>query len=169
MKVSLVAAAAENGVIGRGNALPWHLPADLRRFKSLTLGHHLILGRKTWEAVGKPLPGRHTIVVTRRTDYPLPDGVERAASLDEALARAAEGGEEEAFVGGGGEIFSASLLRADRIYLTRIHHRFDGDAFFPEVDEAQWRLASREDHAADARNPYAFSFLTYEKRASGAP
>ena len=169
MRVSLIAAAGENGVIGRRNALPWHLPADLRHFKRLTLGHHLILGRKTWEAVGKPLPGRRTIVVTRRPDYPLPDGVERAGSVEEALAHAERQGEDEAFVAGGAEIYRASLRRADRIYLTRIHHDFAGDALFPELDAAEWELASRQDHPADAQNPYAFSFLTYDKRASGAP
>jgi dihydrofolate reductase len=169
MRVSLIAAAGANGVIGRRSALPWHLPADLRHFKQLTLGHHLILGRKTWEAVGKPLPGRRTIVVTRRPDYALPDGVERAASIEEALARAERQGEDEAFVAGGAEIYRASLPRADRIYLTRIHHDFAGDASFPDLDPEQWRLASRQDHPADAQNPYAFSFLTYDKRASGAP
>ena len=169
MKVSLIAAAAENGVIGRANALPWHLPADLRRFKALTLGHHLILGRKTWESVGRALPGRRTIVITRRADYPLPEGVGRADSVPEALRAAAAAGEEEAFVAGGGEIYRASLGLADRIYLTRVHHHFLGDAFFPELDGAEWQLARREDHPADAQNPYAFSFLTYEKTTDGSP
>jgi dihydrofolate reductase len=165
VRVSIIVAAAENGTIGRDNRLPWHLPADLRRFKALTMGHHLLMGRKTWDSVGKPLPGRPIVVISRRPQK-LPEGVRLAGSIDEAIAVARSAGEEEAFLSGGGEIYRLALAAGlvDRIYLTRVHHAFDGDAFFPDLDPAAWRLAAREDCPADERNPYAFSYLTYDSR-----
>jgi dihydrofolate reductase len=165
MRVSIIVAAAENGTIGRDNRLPWHLPADLRRFKALTMGHHLLMGRKTWESVGKPLPGRPIVVISRRA-LSLPEGVRSTLSVEEAIAIARDAGEDEAFLSGGGEIYRLALAAdlVDRVYLTRVHHAFDGDAFFPDLDPAAWRLAEREDRPADERNPYAFSFLTYDRR-----
>jgi dihydrofolate reductase len=165
MRVSIIVAAAENGVIGRGGQLPWHLPADLRRFKALTMGHHLLMGRKTWESVGTPLPGRPMVVISRHS-LALPAGVARAATVAEAIARARQAGDTEAFVAGGGEIYRLALAedQVDRVYLTRVHHVFEGDAAFPELDGERWSLVEREDCPADERNPYAFSYLTYDRR-----
>ena len=160
MKVSLIAAMAKNRTIGLDNALPWHLPADQRYFKAKTMGHSLVMGRRTFESIGeRPLPGRKTIVVSRRRDY-APPGVEVARSLDEALARA-EG--EEVFVAGGEEIFREALPRAHRLYLTRIERDFPGDTFFPEFDESAWRLLDRERHEATTEIPFAYSFEIWEK------
>ena len=138
MTLSVIAAVAENGVIGRNNTLPWRLPEDLRRFKSITMGHPLIMGRKTWESLGRPLPGRTNIVVTGNKRF-RPDGAVVAPDFEAALARAREAdGAEEIFVIGGESLFQEALARADRLYLTLIHRAFEGDARFPETD---WRGA----------------------------
>jgi len=158
MRVSLIAAMAKNRAIGIGNGLPWHLPADLRRFKALTTGRTLIMGRKTFETLRGPLPWRTTIVVTRRQDY-APPGVIVAHSLDEALSQA-EG--DEVFIAGGEDVFRQTLERADRLYLTRIEQDFPGDTFFPEYDESAWGLVEREDCAATEKYP-AFSFEIWER------
>lgn len=163
MKVFLIVAVADGGVIGRDNALPWRLPADLRRFKRLTLGHHLILGRKTFESIGRPLPGRTTVVVTRQRSY-APQGVRVARSVEEALEIARRAGEEEVFVAGGAEIYRQALPAADRVYLTRVHGRFEGDTFFPELDDDAWLVVSEEKRPADGKNPQALTFLVYETR-----
>jgi dihydrofolate reductase len=168
MVVSLIAAVAENGVIGRGGDLPWRLSADLQRFKRLTMGRPLIMGRRTWESLRKPLPGRTSIVVTRQTRFatPFPE-VRVVHDLDAALraAAAAPGGETEAFVIGGGEIYSVALPHARRLYLTRVLAAVEGDARFPELIERQWRLLTTENHAADARNEFAHTFEIYERVA----
>ena len=161
MKVSLIAAVADNGVIGRDGELPWRLPADLAHFKRTTMGHHLVVGRKPFESTGA-LPGRTTIVVSRRAG-PLPEGVLRAGSPDEALALAASRGEDEAFVAGGEGVYRAALARADRLYLTRVHATVEGDAYFPDLALEEWRLVERRDHPADERHPYAMSFERYER------
>ncbi len=168
MKVSLIAAMSENRVIGRGNRVPWHLPDDLKRFKRRTLGHHLIMGRKTFDSIGKPLPQRTSIVITRRGDY-RPDGVLVAHSIDEALHLAE--GDDEVFVAGGEEIYRLALDRADRIYLTIGHALIEGDASFPPFDPGAWTLIEDERHEADDRHDYAFSIRTYERptRATPAP
>lgn len=163
MRVSLIAAVSANRVIGRDNQLPWRLPEDLRRFKRLTMGHTLVMGRKTFESIGRPLPGRSTVVITRQPDY-APPGVAVAHSVDEALARA-QG--EEVFVAGGEEIFRQTIGRADRLYLTWIHAEFPGDTRFPELDEREWRIVEREDHGPEGEVPFAYSFLVYER--DGAP
>lgn len=157
-RVSLIAAMAENRAIGIDNRLPWRLPADLKRFKALTMGHTLIVGRKTFESIGRPLPGRTMIVVTRRPDY-APPGVQVAHSVEEALAEA-QG--DEVFIGGGEEIFRQSLDRAGRAYLTCIQKEFPGDAFFPELD-GSWRLVEKEDHAPTVETPFAYSFRVYDR------
>jgi dihydrofolate reductase len=163
MRLAIIAAVADNGVIGRDGGLPWRLPADLRRFKALTLGHHLLMGRRTFEAdVGRPLPGR-TVVVVSRGRPELPAGVRRAGTLDEAIAIAAAAGDPEPFVAGGAEIYRLALPRADRLYLTRVHARPEGDTVFPPFDEAAWREVFREDRPADAEHRYALSFLVYER------
>lgn len=158
--ISLVVAAARNNVIGKGNALPWSLPADLKHFRDITAGHTVIMGRKTFESIGRPLPNRRNIVITRQTDY-APEGVEVANSLDEALGRAGDG--EEAFVIGGGQIFKEALPRADRVYLTRVEQDVEGDAFFPELGPSEWREASRREGVVDEKNAIPHTFLVFDR------
>ncbi len=163
MTISIIAALASNSVIGRGNQMPWHLSADLKRFKALTMGHHLIMGRKTFESIGRPLPGRTTIVVTRQSDFSAPDVVV-APSLDAALDLAR--GDGEVFIAGGADIYEQMIHRADRMYLTRVHADFDGDALFPDFDDVtEWSLVDSEHHEPDGTNPLPYSFLTYERVA----
>jgi len=157
---SLIVALSENGVIGRGGRLPWRLSADLRRFKQLTMGHTIVMGRKTFESIGRPLPGRSSIVVTRQADY-RPPGVKVAASLDEAQRRAA--GDTELFYIGGGEIYRQVLPQVERIYMTRVHAQVTGDTVFPELAPGQWRLIEQSEHSADEKNDLPFSFLVYER------
>lgn len=160
MKISLVVAAAENGVIGRQNTLPWHLPRDLARFKALTLDHTIVMGRKTFESIGKPLPRRRNVVISRNRDY-APVGAEVVACLDQALAITA--GEDEVFVIGGAEIFRQALPLAERIYLTRIHADVPGDIVLPPLDHTTWCLVANEHHEADERHAFACSFQCYER------
>lgn len=159
MRVSLIAAMAANRVIGRDNQLPWRLPADLRRFKSLTMGHALVMGRKTYDSIGRPLPGRTFIVITRREGW-APEGVRIAHSLEEAL-REAPG--DEVFVAGGEQIFRQALPLADRLYLTRIHAEIPGDTWFPEIDPSEWRVVEEEHHEASGDNPYPYTFQTLDR------
>jgi dihydrofolate reductase len=163
MTISIIAALASNNVIGRGNEMPWHLSADLKRFKALTMGHHLIMGRKTFASIGRPLPGRTTIVVTRQDDFRA-DDVVVAPSIDRALdiARA----DAEVFIAGGAEIYEQLIHRADRMYLTRVHADVDGDALFPDFDDVtEWSLIDSEHHEPDEKNPLPYSFLTYKRMA----
>lgn len=168
MTLSLIAAMSENRVIGRAGGLPWRMPADMARFKRLTTGHPAIMGRRTFDSMKSPLPGRTNIVVTRRRDFAPAPGVLVAHDLAEAirLARTAPGGGEvgEIFIIGGGEIYALALPRADRIHLTVIHARIEGDAFFPEFDEQAWRLTHDERREADEKNEFACSFRIYERR-----
>lgn len=163
--VSLIVAAAANGVIGRDNAMPWHLPEDLAHFKRLTLGHPVIMGRRTYQSIvaslGKPLPGRENIVVTRQRGFAAP-GCTVAASLEAALgaARAAD----EVFVIGGAEIYRLALPHAERVYLTRIAADFEGDATFPALDPGAWREVARAEHPPAAGRALGFAFLRYERR-----
>jgi dihydrofolate reductase len=163
MTISIIAALASNNTIGQGNRMPWHLTADLKRFKALTMGHHLIMGRKTFESIGRPLPGRTTIVVTRRLDF-CADNIIVAPSLDQALDVAR--GDSEIFIAGGAEIYGQMIHRADRMHLTRVHADFDGDAAFPDFDDVTERsLTDSEHHEPDEKNPLPYSFLTYERVA----
>lgn len=163
MKISLIAAMARNRVIGLDNGLPWHLPADLRRFKQLTMGHMMLLGRKTFDSIGRrPLPGRPLIVITRQA-LDEPEGVRVARSVQEGLDLARESGETELFVAGGEEIYRQTLPVADRLQLTRIEEDIPGDAYFPEFDETEWRLVEREDHEPTAEVPFAWSFQVYDR------
>lgn len=164
MQLSIVVAVAENGVIGRDGQLPWHLSADLRRFKRLTMDHAILMGRRTWESIGRALPGRTLVVISRQTDYqPGHEGVFVVANLDEALSQARKfaSNSDEAFIIGGARIYEMSLPRADRLFVTRIHAHVEGDAHFPKVDWSQWRLASEERHEADDNNDYAHTFQTW--------
>ena len=166
MSVSIIVALAENRVIGRDNQLPWRLSADLKHFKSLTMGHHLIMGRKTWQSIGRALPGRTTVVVTRDPDFKAEDALV-AQSIESAILLSQ--GDKEIFLCGGEEIYKQVLHRADRMYLTRVHAEVPGDAFFPEFDDVtEWILVDSEHFEADEKNEYPYSFLTYE-RTSGAP
>ena len=162
MRVSLIAAVAENGIIGRNNALPWHLPADLKHFRRLTTGHPIITGRRNYESIGRPLPDRTNIVLTHRRGYVAP-GCVVVHSLADAFAAAR--GASEAFVMGGAEIYTQTLPHAGRLYLTHVHAEIDGDTRFPEVDWAQWREVERERHEADERHRFAYSFVTLERAA----
>lgn len=160
--LSLIVAAGEHNEIGKDGAMPWHLPADLRHFKAVTLGKPVIMGRRTWDSIGKPLPGRRNIVITRDRMWSA-EGCEVAHSLPEALVMAA--GEPEIMLIGGGQLYREALPRAQRIYLTRVHGTFDADTFFPSFDMNQWRETVRETHPADAANPHACSFLVLERKA----
>lgn len=162
MTVSLIAAMSENRVIGRENGLPWKLPDDLKRLKRLTMGHHVIMGRKTFDSIHKALPGRINVVITRNLSFEAND-VARASSLEDALRLAEASGDPEVFVAGGGEIFEQALPLADRIYLTLIHKHFDGDTFFPDFDRSVWTLATKEERLTDEKSGLPYSFLTYEK------
>jgi dihydrofolate reductase len=163
MRVTLIAAMAENRVIGRDNALPWHLPDDLARFKQRTEGHVVIMGRRTFESVGRPLPNRRSIVITRKHDYH-PPGAEIARSREEALERARETKQDEVFILGGAEIYTVALPEVDRLELTIVHADVSGDTLFPECDLDEWSLIDEQRHEADPRHAYAFSFRTYERR-----
>jgi dihydrofolate reductase len=165
LTLSLIAACARNRIIGRDNKMPWHLPADLKRFKAVTMSHPVIMGRKTFESIlaslGKPLPGRSNIIVTRNAQFRA-DGCITVHSLEAALA--ACGAAAEAFVIGGGEIYRQALPLARRIYLTEIDAEFEGDARFPEFDKTVWRESARETHATGDAG-LAYAFVTYENAA----
>jgi dihydrofolate reductase len=161
--VSLLVAADEDGGIGVVNRLPWRLSSDLKKFKALTMGHHLIMGRKTYESIGRALPGRTSIVITRNPDYQA-EGVIIAHSLPEALEIAQDAGEEEAFVIGGGEIFFQALTIAHRIYLTRVHATVKADVFFPVLDLEEWEQKHSEFQAPDEKNEFPFTFYILERK-----
>ncbi len=162
-RVSLIVAMALNRVIGREGALPWHLSADLKRFRKLTTGHAILMGRKTYDSIGRPLPKRRSIVISRSADYQ-PDGVETAGSLEDALSLV--GNDAEAFVIGGGTIYELALPLADRLYVTLVETEVDGDAFFPEIDLSQWSLAGDEPHVADEKNDWPYRFLIYDRETT---
>ncbi len=161
MIVSIIAAMDRNRLIGNRNQLPWHLPADLAHFKRVTMGKPVIMGRKTFESIGRPLPGRTNIVLTGSADFHA-DGVLVASSLEQALEYAA--GANEAMVIGGGMIYRLVLPSADRLYLTLVDNAYDGDAWFPDFDPAEWRIIASEEHAADDKNPSDYRFVTYERK-----
>jgi len=165
MKISIIVAIADTGVIGRNNELPWRLSSDLQRFKKLTMGHHLLLGRKTFESIGGPLPGREMIVVSRGTPN-LPGGVHLAPSVDSGIEQAQLEGEEELFVAGGASIYAATLTSCHRIYLTQVHTDIRGDVMFPKTDWSVWAEVSREEIAADDHDEHPSTFIVYDRRAS---
>ena len=160
--ISLIAAMDRNRVIGVGNRLPWRLPADLQRFKALTWGHRVVMGRKTFESIGRPLPGRTNVVVTRDTAYHAL-GCTVLRSVDDALAGS---GDEEVFVIGGAEIYAQTIDRADRLYVTAVDTQVPhGDAYFPEIDPRRWKLAEETSFLPDERHAYGYSYRTYVRRA----
>jgi dihydrofolate reductase len=161
MKVTMVAAAAENNALGKDNDLVWHLPDDFKRFKSITSHHHIIMGRKTFESFPRLLPNRKHIVITKQKDYTA-ENVEIVHSIEDALDLCI--GQEEVFIIGGGQIYKQALTFADKIELTRVHGTFEADAFFPEIDLSKWTLINEEKHPIDDRHQYAFTYLTYVKK-----
>jgi dihydrofolate reductase len=167
MIVSMIAAMDEARGIGIDNRLPWRLSSDLKRFKTLTMGHHIIVGRKTFESIGKPLPGRHTIILTNRGDFSAP-GCLVADSLEEALNLAKQSDESEVFVCGGARVFQQALPIADRFYLTVVHANVGADTFFPEWRKDEWVEEEVEDHAADEKNQYPLTFKVLVRRSSAS-
>jgi dihydrofolate reductase len=161
MILSLLVAASENNVIGNGNQLPWHLPNDLKYFKNLTWGMPILMGRKTFESIGKALPGRKSIVITRNGEWQH-ESVDVVYSIEEAVAKAESFGVKEIFVIGGAEIFKTTLPRAKRIYLTRIHHKFEGDVYFPELNKNDWALTSSRYCEADEKNVFNHTYQIWE-------
>jgi dihydrofolate reductase len=161
--ISLLVAASENGVIGRDNGMPWHLPDDLKHFKALTLGKPVLMGRRTFESIGKPLPGRTNLVLTRAVGWAVP-GVVAVPDLSAALHAA--GAAAELVVAGGAQVYALALPQAARIYLTRIHADIEGDTRLPDIELAAWRETSRQLHPVDARHAFAMSFITLERRST---
>jgi dihydrofolate reductase len=159
MTVSIIVAIGENHAIGKNNQLLWHMPNDLKHFKDITSGRTIIMGRKTFDSVGKPLPRRRNIVVTRQ-DITIP-GCEVVKSIEDGLALCKD--EDEVFIGGGAEIYKLAMHLTDRIYLTIIHKNFDADTFFPEINPAEWKEVKREDFEPDEKNPLPYSFITLER------
>jgi dihydrofolate reductase len=162
MNLSLVCALAENGVIGKDGTLPWHLPKDLKHFKSLTTGGVILMGRRTWESIGRPLPRRRSLVLSRDRNF-RPEGAEVFENLQQAVEGSAEA--TEIFVIGGATVYTEALPQAHRLYLTRVHATVEGDVCFPTFDPADWELTHEEHHGADGRHPFPFSFQTYSRLA----
>jgi len=165
MKIALIVAAARNRAIGLHNKMPWHLPEDLKYFKRVTLGKPVIMGRNTFESIGRPLPGRPNIVISRNAGYPA-EGITLVTSLDAALAAAERllpAGQDEVMVIGGAQIYAQALPLASRLYLTEVDAEPEADAFFPAFDRAEWRETARETYSAGERNPYAYSFVVLSK------
>ncbi|MBY6019025.1 type 3 dihydrofolate reductase [Ferrimonas balearica] len=161
MRIALIACMARNRVIGKDNQMPWHLPADLKHFKAVTLGKPVVMGRRTFESIGRPLPGRHNIVITRQADY-APEGVTVVASIEAAIAAA--GAVEELMIIGGGELYTAMLPRADRLYITDVDLDVEGDTHFPDYQVLGWDEVERTVHQPDERNLYTLTFRTLDRR-----
>ncbi len=151
--IALVAAVADNGVIGKNNSLPWHIPEDFRHFKALTTGKHILMGRKTFESLGKPLPNRVHLVITRQTNYRVPESVRLFSSIDDAFDAHPN---TDIMVIGGGEIYAQTIDRADRLYITEIHETYEGDVAFPTINPHMWQETEREDHGG-------YSFVVYRR------
>nr|AIA18613.1 Dihydrofolate reductase [uncultured bacterium] len=160
--LSAIVAMAENRIIGKNNQLPWHLPADLKHFKTITSGHPILMGRKTHESIGKPLPNRLNIILTRDPNYQT-TGCTVVTSVESALKEAARHDENELFIIGGAEIYKQLLARIQRLYLTIVHHEVEGDAWFPELNLQEWKEISRVRHEADEANAFAYSFVLLER------
>ena len=161
MKLSLIVAISNNGVIGHQGQLPWHLSADLQRFKRITMGHHIIMGRATYESIDRLLPGRTTVILSRQPDYAVP-GALVAGDLEQACILAS--GDDEAFIIGGSSVYESALGIVDRIYLTRVRADVEGDTFFPPLDFSGWQLVDSEEHPADDRNDHDYLFEVYDRK-----
>lgn len=162
MKVSMIVAVAENRAIGKNNQLLWHLPTDLKHFKNRTLGHPMLMGRNTYESIGKPLPGRTSIIITRQKDYH-PAGCMVTHSIQEAIEEAKKIEPNEIFVIGGAQIYEHALSLTDKIYYTQVHHSFNGDTFFPALNPTEWHETRREKFPADEKHAYAYDFVEFER------
>ncbi|WP_159947109.1 dihydrofolate reductase [Polaribacter septentrionalilitoris] len=162
--ITIIAAIAKNNALGKNNDLIWHLPADLKRFKKITSGHFILMGRNTFESIGKPLPNRTTIIITRNKEY-YKDGCLIAHSLEEAIELASS--EEQLFIIGGAQIYKETLAKglADQLDITLVHQEFEADAFFPEIDKEIWKEVAREDFVADEKNDFDYSFVSYKKKS----
>lgn len=167
MKVSMIVAVAENGVIGNNNQLPWYLPEDLKYFKRVTMGKPIVMGRKTFESIGKPLPGRTNIIVTRNKNYSA-EGIKVVTSIKEAIALANDiavlDGANELMVIGGAQLYADILDEVDRLYFTEVHAEVEGDAFFPNLDQSKWEEVAREKYLAEGPNSYDYSFVVLDRR-----
>lgn len=163
MKLSVIAAASENNVIGRNNDLPWSLPDDMKFFRKTTSGSPIIMGRKNYESIGRALPKRQNIVISRDPDLHI-DGCDCVTSLEDAVRLAESGSPDEAFVIGGGQIYAQSMDLADKLYITRIHAEIEGDVYFPEISPDEWKLVSEEFHDKDDDHEYAFTFQIFERK-----
>ncbi len=161
--IKILVAFDENRVIGKNNVLIWHLPADLQRFKALTTGHVIIMGRKTYESIGRPLPNRTTIAITRQAEFK-PEGIITVNSMDEAILKAKSISREDIYIVGGAEIYQLSLAHADQILVTQLHDIFDGDTYFPEIPTDTWEVVARERGITDEKNKFQYSFLTYQRK-----
>ncbi|OMH39197.1 dihydrofolate reductase [Motiliproteus sp. MSK22-1] len=169
MKLALIVAQSENRVIGRNNKLPWHLPEDLKYFKSVTMGKVIIMGRKTFESIGRPLPGRTNIVVTRNLEYSF-NGVDVVHDLQAAIEKAESlsiiNGWNEALVIGGSQLYEQALPLTERLYLTQVHHQVDGDAYFPALNSQDWEQVGSKSFKSDDVNPYNYSFLVFNRKST---
>ncbi|MDQ2179881.1 dihydrofolate reductase [Marinifilum sp. D714] len=161
MNIAIIVAASRNNVIGKDNQLIWRLSADLKRFKALTTGHTIIMGRKTFDSIGKPLPNRTSVIITRQEDYKQ-EGCVVVHSLEEALDAVKD--QEKVFIIGGGTIYEQAIDKADELYLTLVHKEFAGDTFFPEIKSAEWESVSRVDCMPDEKNEYPYSFIDYKRK-----
>jgi dihydrofolate reductase len=159
--IIMIAAVAENNALGKNNELVWHLPNDFKRFKSLTTNHHIIMGRKTFESFPKPLPNRVHVVITRQKDYN-PEGCIVVDSIEKAIAVCPEN--EDSYIIGGGEIYSLGIEHADILEITKVHHSFDADAYFPEIDKTDWQLVESEENFKDEKHLYDYTYETYIRR-----
>ncbi|PSL30741.1 dihydrofolate reductase [Chitinophaga ginsengisoli] len=162
MTLSIIVAASENNVIGVNNHLPWHLPVDMKYFKDMTMGKPIVMGRKSFEELGRVLPGRPNIMITRQSDYKA-EGLYIVPSLEAGIEKAKTFGTEEIFITGGGEIFKMALPIIDRLYLTRVHAEVSGDTYFPEFDPRGWKLVKNERHEKDEKHAYALTFQVWER------
>ncbi len=163
MKISMIVACDRNRGIGKNNELPWRLPADLKHFKQTTYGHHMLMGRKTFDSIGKPLPGRTSIVLTRNRDRSFPEGVLAVESLEEGIALAQQAGEEELFIVGGGELYRLAMEKTETIYLTEVETDAQADTFFPQMGQ-EWEEVERVSFGPDEKNAYAYHFVTLQRQ-----
>lgn len=163
MRILLIAAVAKNGVIGKENDLVWKIPTDFKRFKALTSDNYILMGRKTFESLGKPLPNRTHLVITRNPDYQVPEGHHVFKSVEDAFIYCNKLGIEKLYVIGGGEIYKQTMPLADELVITEVDAEPEGDTYFPEIDPNIWKIVSKESHPADEKNQYPFSFVDYEK------
>ncbi len=165
MVISLIAAVSENNVIGKDNKLPWYLPTDMKYFRNITWAMPVVMGRKSFESLGKPLQGRTNIVITRNKNWKA-EGVRVVQGIDQAIIIATQLDAKEIYIIGGAEIFQAAMPSADKIYLTLVHENFEGDTFFPEIEQEEWKLTSNRDCEPDEKNAYALSFQVWERKPS---